>query len=162
MEHLLGAAGRRQFIGVVRRFALLQLLQNLQRGHFDAKTRRAQNIALLIVRVAHLCWFHILRMARARPVSHKIPFAGNDVRMSVRINQRRRYVRNVLHNVIEVTNAVVVQSHLSLFVHWPLHLRGAVAVHCGHHGRLRHHQKVLQRRFSDERSETFRRSNASQ
>lgn len=65
-----------------------------------------------------------------------VSLACQHVRVPVRSHQRRRYVRYILHDVLQVSHALVVQSHLPLLLHQPLHLCCTQSFHFRHHGCL--------------------------
>lgn len=145
-------ARSRKLAGVVRRFALSRFLQDLQRRHPHTEESSAAHLALPAMRTFNLRGLHILRVAHSWPLSHQVPLAFNDIRVSLRAHQRRRYVRDVHNYVGQIDGFVVVLSHLSVHIHQPLHLRRAFTVHLGDYGFLRHNQEILHRRLPSERS----------
>jgi hypothetical protein len=69
-----------------------------------------------------------------------VPVTGEHVRVSVCSHQRWWYVRHVLHHVVQITDALVLQPHLPLLFHLAVHLRHNQLIHFCHNGCLWHYK----------------------
>lgn len=69
-----------------------------------------------------------------------VPVTGQHFWVLVCSHQWGWHVCDILHHVLQVADALVVQSHIPLLFHLTLHLRGDQLVHFCYHGCLRHNQ----------------------
>jgi hypothetical protein len=73
-------------------------------------------------------------------ISPAVPVTGQHFRVPVCSHQWRWYVCNIFHHVLQITNALVVQSDILVLFHLSLHLCSDKLIHFCHHGCLWHNQ----------------------
>jgi hypothetical protein len=69
-----------------------------------------------------------------------VPVTGQHFWVLVCSHQWGWHVCNILHHVLQITDALVVQSHIPVLFYFSLHLRSDQLVHICHHGCLRHNK----------------------